>query len=349
MIGVIWCAIGYFTAKFAYFSKEEQQEEQIKDKQYSFSNAFYICSYLLIIIGTVEVILQVILLVPPMEYISQLFGRNFETEIRVAYLLPAEEGGLPGIAKMFANAPLSIYLMSFGLINFLSLNSADMHKLKQLNKIALLGTVIKVFFSLEITTIMAILLANIFTAVQKDHAKKIKYFIGFAIIFFLADFISSKRVEGLGYVEVVLLYLKSALVNFQLMIDTCTGHTYGFSTILSPLNLISKFFHLPIPDFSSDIYFAWEWNPAQYFMSSAFMDFGYFYFVPLYIVGALLFVLDIKVLKQYIYSSAIYFVVMYGVVSFVVVPAIRGIDFWFVLLLPLMLLNQSTQVINQEE
>ena len=155
--------------------------------------------------------------------------------------------------------------------------------------------------------------------------------------------------EGLGYVEVVLLYFKSALVNFQLMIDTCTGHTYGFSTILSPLNLIFKFFHLPIPDFSSDIYFAWVWNPAQYFMSSAFMDFGYFYFVPLYIVGALLYVLNFRVLKQYIYSSATYFVVLYGVVSFVVVPAIRGIDFWFVLLLPLALLNQFTKVINQEE
>ena len=349
IIGVIWSVIGYFTAKFAYSSKEEQQEEQIKDKQYSFSNAFYICSYFLIIIGTIEAILQVVLLVSPMEYISQLFSRNFETEIRVAYLLPAEEGGLPGIVKMFSFAPLSIYLMSFGLINFLCLDIADMQKLKQLNKIALLGTVIKVFFSLDNLTIMAILLANIFTAVQKDHTKKIKFFISVAIIFLLANFISSKRLEGFGFVEVVLLYFKSALVYFQLMIDTCTGYTYGFSTILAPLNLIFRFCHLPIPDFALNSYYAWEWNPAQYFLSYAFQDFGYLYFVPFYIVGILLFVLDIRVSKQNIYSSATYFVVLYGVVSFVVVPAIRGIEFWFALLLPLALLNRFTQVINQEE
>jgi len=35
-------------------------------------------------------------------------------------------------------------------------------------------------------------------------------------------------------------------------------------------------------------------------------------------------------------------------IYFVFVPAIRGIDSWFALLLPLMLLNRFAQVINQE-
>ena len=137
----------------------------------------------------------------------------------------------------------------------------------------------------------------------------------------------------MGIIDFTLFYFKMGLVNFQLMIETCSQHTYGFSTILAPLYFIFKFLNFPLPDFF-EIHYAWEWNPAQYFSSYAFQDFGYFYFVLFYIIGILLCQIDYQVEKN-IYSSAIYFIVLYGVVSFVVVPAIRGIEFWFALFLPL--------------
>jgi len=344
IIGIFWSAIGYFTARFTYSLQEKPNGEPTEDKQYFFSNPFYVCSYLLLITGTIIAILQVILFVPIMEYISNLFSGDFDADIRVAYLLSSDEEGLPGIIKMFAYAPLSIYLMSLGLLSFMKLAEVDRQRLKTLSLIAFGAIIIKIFFSLDRLTIMAVLLANIFIGFKSGYIKKIRYWIPIAVIFLLANYLSTKRLENVGIIDFIVLYFKLGLINFQLMIDTCSQYTYGFSTILGPLYFIFKFFHLPSPDFESN--YAWEWNPAQYFSSYAFQDFGYFYFVSFYIIGILLCVLSIRALKQNVYSSAIYFVVLYGVVSFVFVPAIRGIDFWFALLLPLVLLNRFTENFN---
>jgi hypothetical protein len=282
-------------------------------------------------------ILQVILFVPLMEYISKLFSSDFDAGIRDAYLLSSTEGGLPGIIKMFAQAPLSVYLMSLGLLNFIKLDEIDKHRFKTLSLIALVAIVIKIFFSLDRLTIMAVVLANIFLVFKKGYMKNIRYWILLVFAFFLTDYLSSKRLESLGIIDFTLVYFKMGLVNFQLMIETVSEYTYGFSTIFAPAYFIYKFFNFPLPAFF-EIHSAWEWNPAQYFSSYAFQDFGYFSFLLFYVIGVLLCVLSIRALKQNIYSSVIYFVVLYGVVSFVFVPAIRGIDFWFSMMLPLFLI-----------
>ncbi len=338
IIGLIWSAIGYLTIRFAYALKGEQQEERSEDRQYSLSQAFYIFAYLLTLAGTIVAVLQVILFVPLNEYISQLFGSDFEAEIRVAYLLKSDEGGLPGIIKIFAYAPLSIYLMSLGLLNFVKLSETDMRRLKILSIIALGAILIKVFFSLDRLTIMAVLLANVFIGFKQGYLKQIRYWIMIAAILFLANYLSIKRLNNVGLIDFILMYFKLGLVNFQLMIDTCSQYTYGFSTILGPVYFIFKFIHQPMPDFVNNSQYEWEWNPAQYFSSYAFQDFGYFYFILFYFIGIVLFFIDFKALEQKnINYSTIYFVVLYGVVSFLFVPAIRGIEFWFALSIPLLL------------
>ncbi|MGO9139573.1 MAG: hypothetical protein ACLQBC_18160 [Syntrophales bacterium] len=338
MIGIIRSAVGYFSALFA----SSWRVKKIGDKRYYFKDTFYICSYLFIIAGIVVNILQVVLYVPIMEYMSKIFSSDFDVGIRDAYLLPSEEGGLPGIIKMFSYAPLSIYLMSLGLLNFINLDEVDTQRLKNLNRVALGAVIVKVFFSLDRLSIMAVLLANIFIGFKKSYMKNIRHWILMVLVFFLADYLSAKRLEELGIIDFILVYFKLGLVNFQLMIETCSGHTYGFSTILAPLYFIFKFFNMSLSDFES--YYEWEWNSAQYFSSYAFQDFGYFYFVLFYAVGTLLYFVDIKTLKQKnIYSSSIYFIVLYGVISFLFVPAIRGIDFWFALLLSLFLINFFTK------
>ncbi len=339
VIGLFWSAIGYFTARFAYALQDRKKVDQTEDKQYSFGNTFYFCSCLLIIVGLITAILQVILFVPAIEYFSKLFSSDFETGIRHAYLLSSDEGGLPGIIKMFAYAPLSVYLMSLGLLTFITLNKVDTQKIKILSIVSIVAVVIKIFFSLDRLTIMAVILANIFLIIKKGYMKKNRYWILLIFAFFLADYLSAKRLEAFGLIDFTLLYFKLGLVNFQLMIDTCSQYTYGFSTILGPLYFILKFFHLPLPDFSHN--YEWAWYPAQYFTSYAFQDFGYFYFVLFYIVGILLFQIDNKAEKN-IYVSSIYFIVLYGVVSFFTVPAIKGIDFWIALLIPIVLIKLFT-------
>ncbi|KIE17006.1 hypothetical protein DS62_07350 [Smithella sp. SC_K08D17] len=307
LIGIFWSVVGYVTAYFASSLLMKKNE----DRQYHFKNIFYVCSYLFIIVGSIVNILQVFLFVSPIEYMSIIFSSGFDTGIRNAYLLSSDEGGLPGIIKMFAYAPLSIYLMSLGLLSFTTLDEADTYKLKVLSVVALAAIVIKVFFSLDRLTILAVLAANIFLGFKKGYMKNIRYWILIVFFFFLADYLSTKRLEEIGIINFTLIYFKLGLVNFQLMLDTCYQHNYGFSTILAPLYFIFKFLNFPLPDFF-EIHTAWEWNPAQYFTSYAFQDFGYFYFILFYIVGILLCLIDNQV-KKNIYASAIYFIVLYGV------------------------------------
>lgn len=344
IIGLLWSVIGYFTAYFASFLLIIKNE----DNRYYFRNIFFVCSYLLIIVGIIVNILQVFLFVPPIEYISKLFSSDFDANIRVAYLLRSAEGGLSGIIKVFSYSPLSIYLMSLGLLNFIKLDEVDRQRLKTLSLVALGAIFIKVFFSLDRLTIMAVVLANIFLGFKRGYMKNIRFWILIIFAFFLADYLSLKRLESLGIIDFISLYLKLGLVNFQLMIETVSEYTYGFSTIFSPAYYIFTFFNFPIPDFL-EIHFVWEWNHAQYFSSYAFRDFGYFYFILFYLVGMILFYIDLKTLKQKnINYSAIYFVILYGVISFLFVPAIGGMDFWFALLLPLVLLNRFTTILEHD-
>ena len=90
--------------------------------------------------------------------------------------------------------------------------------------------------------------------------------------------------------------------------------------------------------FDTSSTFLWEWNPAQYFTSYLYQDIGYFYFIIFYLLGILISFID-KSAYTNIYYSSMYFVVLYGAISFLFVPAIRGIEFWFALLLPILLLK----------
>jgi len=342
VIGIIWFMVGYFTGSFAHALQKKPIKEQVDDRQYSFSNAYYVCSYLLIIAGLIIAISQVIYFIPLTEYISELLSGDFEQNIRVIFLLSAEEGGFPGIVKMFGYAPLSIYLMSLGHLNFTPLSAVDKRRLRILSILALGAIVIKVFFSLDRLTILAVLAANIFVGFNKGYIKKIRYWLLIVFIVFLANYLSTKRLqEGLGIINFTLLYFKLGLVNFQFMLDTVSKHTYGFATIFAPAYFIFKFFNFPLPDVF-DIQAVWEWNSAQYFSSYAFQDFGYFYFILFYVVGIFLYQIDNQV-KKNIYVNSIFFIVLYGALSFVVVPAIRGVEFWLALLLPLILVNQFTK------
>ncbi|HOG17121.1 MAG TPA: hypothetical protein PLB96_07225 [Syntrophales bacterium] len=350
LLGILWSAVGYLTARLSCLPGAGGPPDEREGGSYSFRMAFYLSSYALVLLGTTVAVLQVVLFVPLTEYLPRLFGGDFEAGIREAFLTPSEEEGLPGIVKMFSYAPLSVYLMSLGLSNFLRLGDADARKLRNLGMAALVATVVKVFFSLDRLTIMAVLLANIFVIVKKGSMKRIRYWLLLALFVLLADYLSTKRLEDVGIVEFTLLYFKLGLVNFQLMIDTCSEFTYGFSTILGPLYYVMKVAGLPAPDFVLDSSYEWEWSPLQYFSSYAFQDYGYFYFILFYFTGLVLFVVDFSTLKRKsIYGTAIYFAVLYGVVSFLFVPAIKGVDFWFSLLLPLLLVRLFSRELRRRE
>ena len=162
------------------------------NKEYSFKSMFYVCSYAIILLGTVINVLQIILYIPLTEHISKIFSGDFDIGIRDIFLLSSEEGSMPGIIKVFGSVPLYIYLMSFGVSNFIKTDALNMHKLRQLNRVALCAVLIRIFFSLEHKNIMAVLLANIFLVFEKGYIRKIRYWIFIALFIFLADYLFRK-------------------------------------------------------------------------------------------------------------------------------------------------------------
>ena len=116
------------------------------------------------------------------------------------------------------------------------------------------------------------------------------------------------------------------------MINTLSGHTYGFSTMLEPINFILRALNLSSISFSSN--YAWEWNPAQYIVSYAFQDFGYFLFLFFFFIGYLARKVDLKAHKYNdIFYVSIYFILLYTIISFISVPVIRSVEFWLMIII----------------
>jgi hypothetical protein len=240
LIGILFFILGGFS--YSTFPRIITST-QTKSK-FFLSDKFFIFSYLLILIGVIESAAQVFIFVSPFEYFSSLFANTYVPGLRDVFLTSSGDGGLPGYIKIFSYAPLSIYLMALGLLTFS--DCEQRFSLQKLSIYALVGTLIKVLFSIDRLSIMAILLANIFIAIKNRSLIKMKYFLSIIFVLLLANYLSLKRLEGYGIFDFILLYFKLGLTNFQLMINTVTSHTYGFATFLSPLSFIGRVFGINI-------------------------------------------------------------------------------------------------------
>jgi hypothetical protein len=300
---------------------------------YSISNNFYLFSYLFLFVGFIVISIQVFSFTSPFEYFETLFSGNFDKNIRDNFLLENSQGGLPGYVKLFASAPLAIFLSLSGVLLFSSVK--DFHRIILLRNVALFFLIYKISLSLDRLSIMAVLMVYIFELI---HYKKfgISRLTILFIFIFIAEYISLKRLDGYGILDFIIYYLKMSLVNFQILLETLTSpHTLGFSTFLSPLTFIFKSLGA---NFTIDINFEWVNNPAQFFTSYSYLDFGFLYFVPFLILGYFFKYLDNAVLNQgKIRIKSLYFIFMYGALSFLFVPAIRGPDFYSMVLYSLLL------------
>lgn len=299
--------------------------------QFHLNNKFYFFAYSMLIFGILVASIQVFSYISPYDYFITLFEGKFERTIRDYYLLEYSQGGLPGYLKLFSNAPLSIFLLSSGLIIFSNFKNSP--KIIFLRKISLFFLIYKILLSLDRLSIMAVLAVYVFDFFQ-TRKFTISKIASLGAFLFLAEYISSKRLEGFGILDFIVYYLKMALVNFQLLIDTLsTPHTYGFSTFLSPLTFILKNWGINI---DMPMSFDWENNPAQFFTSYLYLDFGFLFFIPFFFLGYFFQYLDTQVLNQKaIIVKSLYFTFLYGTLSFLFVPAIRGPDFYFIILFSL--------------
>jgi hypothetical protein len=81
----------------------------------------------------------------------------------------------------------------------------------------------------------------------------------------------------------------------------------------------------------------WIWNPAQYFASYLYIDFGFFSVLFFFLIGWLVRIIQVKTLKGNLKFVAVYFIVLFGITTFISVPIIRAVEFWLLISLGLFL------------
>jgi len=300
---------------------------------------FVIFSFCISLFGIIVSYLQLASFFSISEYIG-LFLTNDPrvTEVR-GIGAHSEDGGIGGIFKMFAYAPLAIYLITLAWKQFYCSakpqNDTDILNLKRLNLIIMMSLILslfKVFFWLDRLTLAAIIFANLYVFFNKSKSKKayIIYILLFVVVIFIANILSANRLEGYNFFSFLVLYFKLGLINFDLMVKTVQGHTYGFRSIFSPLPFIFKFFGITIDIKSS---FDSEWQDAQYMNSYLHQDFGYFSLLAYFLLGWLIKNADYFAHKGNRYYVSIYFMILFGLATFWVVPVVNAIEYWLMLVI----------------
>lgn len=313
----------------------------ISTKQLFVSNNFYFSSYFFAIIGTVTSIATIASVISPTEYLKLLFGGSSNL-MDIRYESGAE--GLNGIFKMMNYFPVGIFLISNSFVTFFELSILDRKKMNRLIIFATFSCIVKVFFSLDRLTLLAMVLVFFYQnfLIKKVKLKYVIYILG---TFLLLSFITASRMKDVGVMDFLITYFKLSIANFELVIENQKQNSYGFNTFLMPIWYIMKFFgidyKIPEPEY-------WVWNPAQYFASYLYIDFGLFSFFTFFIIGQLIRKIQVKTIQGSIRYTSIYFIVLFVLVTFISVPIIRGIEFWLMLSLSLFL-SKKVKILKQQK
>lgn len=338
-IGLLSFGIGYVMNYLLLEPSRGRQKlaPQNEAPQWSFAPAFYTTTHALMALGTAVVILQVAIFRNPFEYLVQLLSGAYDINIRNAFLTSSSEGGLSGILKMFGAVPLSAYLFSLSLPHFLNLSEVDRKRMAQVNVVALILTGVKVLYSLDRLTIMAVVIANVFMTVRTRKNLKVKAGLVLAFLL-LIEFVSQRRIQGQGASGFMVLYYNLGTVNLQLLMDTLQGHTFGFSSILSPVSFVLKFFGMPSS--GPPVIYEYRYVAAHYLTGYVYLDFGPFFWLFFIALGYIYKTIDRQALTQKNISYvAIYFIVLSVTITYAAVPGFKSVDFWLGLIVPLILVR----------
>ena len=322
--GLIFFTVGYLPLS----KKTFIDEKLIVKKNLSINKSFYLYGYILSIVGLITSVATIGSIISPIVYLQILFSGGSDL-LQIKY--DSGTTGLTGFFKMMNYFPLGVFLVSNSFTTFYHLSEKDNKKMKKLILFATLGCVVKVFFSLDRLTLLAMILVFFYKNFLEKKVK-IQYIVYIMLIIFLLGFITASRMGGSGIVEFLVTYFKLSIVNYELIIDTHQDFTYGFNSFLMPFWYILKFFgidyEIPSPEH-------WIWNPAQYFASYLYMDFGVFSMLVFLLIGVVVRKIQLKTSYGNLYYSSIYFIILFALITFISVPIIRAIEFWLMLTLAL--------------
>lgn len=254
--------------------------------------------------------------------------------------------GANGIFKLLSSIPLINFLYIKSIFYRYNLKK-DLKKFKKIQMFLLIGLLLKSFLVMDRLSLLAILITFLFDFFNKKKINK-KGYIYFVIILFIIEILSRYRLKGYGILKFLILYFKLGIANLGLIVDKgISNYTYGFSTILNPVNFITKYFG--IPDLVNFPKHEWVWNPAGFLTSYLYLDFGIGALIVYYFLGFFLKVYEIK--RNNIYFNGLYFLVVFTLCTCITVPFLRAIEFWLGLLMSLyysFILKKYNQTINRE-
>lgn len=325
----LYVAISLFLVLFGYITKPNPNKNNYHIAISVNFKYKYTCLFLALF-GLVIAYLSLSQFISSSELQNALLNGNDISEVRGE----AGEGGLSGVLKMFASMPLFIFLSSSSLYLFSSFSQKSNRIIKLVIIISLACVLLKVllfFDRLSILAIGLVLVYNIFF--NKNISKFIKLSALYFIIAFVA-YITMMRMANTSLLDFLGLYFNLGIVNLQILIDTQQHFNYDFSqTLIHPIFYIFKAFGVHVNTFIAEQY---SWNPAQSFWGFYFVDFHWIGLLFMPILGRF-----IKIAESYKQCSIVYmllyFVFMYCFFSFTVVPIIRSIEFWLMIVVSLVL------------
>ena len=282
--------------------------------------------YVMIFAGLLTSILTVAVFVDISEYFQMLLSADS------SILLLRDQsgkGGISGFFKMFNYAPLGIYMATSAFLFFLRFDSESNKRLQKVEKLSLLAVCIKVAFSLDRLTIMAVFVVQLYKLLLQNR-RSWKVLIILLLGAGIADIVSSIRMsDNGGLLGLLITYCKLSLANFQLLLDKQEVFSYvGTSTFLHPLFFVTRFIGFDIDEVPIADHI---WNSAQYFNAYLYMDFGYYSLLIYVFLGMFMSHVESKRRSYNFKYIGTYFFCIFVIVSFITVPFIRAIEFWFVL------------------
>lgn len=136
--------------------------------------------------------------------------------------------------------------------------------------------------------------------------------------------------KDLSVIDFFKLYCKLGLNNFELVLKGFSDFSLGLNTFLMPLYFIAKFFgyRIVIPQ-SEDF----VWDNAHYFYSYLYMDFGIFSFIVMFILGMAVSKYQQLINAKNEFAIGFYFLVLFTICTLIVVPIIRSVGFWLMIVI----------------
>jgi len=301
----------------------------------------YIISCLFIgIIGVIIYLVQIKITVGFNTYINFFLSSDSSVEtnaMRFATVgISHDEGGLPGIIKMFEiNTVIAPFcLMALIVRGYKFGTKFNIVIATLIGFLFLVGVVLRI----DRLSLLALIPISV-KAAKETKSRKVK-FAGVGVAVAMLIFIALQSIlRGSQYslIEWVGLYSHLGMMNLALMMKSVTHHTFGLMGVFS---VISWIFHGVNLDIMPNTSFDFVWSPAQNGFSIMYADFSWIGVMVYFFIGMLSRGVDLKVKRQISGPwIEIQCLMSYALLSIWTVPAYGGIEYWVLLILSIMMVN----------